>query len=89
MLYKPDNWCKRWGLCVNPRKTKVIQFRPLGCKMPGFMFKCGEDNIDAVEKYKYLGLWLTDKLDLSYMAEEVAASAWSTLCLLIAKSRAL
>ena len=55
-VYKPDNWCKRWGLCVNARKTKVIQFRPLGCKMPEFMVKCREDNIDVVEKYKYLGI---------------------------------
>ena len=85
MLDMLDNWCKWWGLCVNPRKTKFMQFRPHGHKMSGFMFTC-EDDIDVVEKYKYLGLWFTDKLDLNYMAEQVAASAQRALGLLIAKS---
>ena len=58
----------------NMLKTKVMKFSPRGHKMSGFMLKCGEGNIEVIEKSKYLGLWFTDKLDLNYMAEQVTAS---------------
>ena len=53
------------------------------------MFKCGEDNIEVVEKYKYLGLRFTDMLALNCMAKQVAASAHRALGLLSAKYKAL
>ena len=53
------------------------------------VFKCGPNVIDMTEKYKYLGLWFSNYLDLSYMAQQVAASAHSALGLLIAKSKSI
>ena len=81
--------CERWGLTVNARKTKVIHVRPKGRRASNFAFTCGGSNIQVVNKYKYLGLWFTDNIDLKYMAEQVAASAQRALGMLIAKSKAV
>ena len=63
----------------------MVHFRPNGKKVTSFPFKCGNEQIEIVKKYKYLGLWFTEHVDYKYMAEQVAASAHRALCLLIAK----
>ena len=89
MLHTLHTWCERWGLCINPTKTKVLHFRPKSHKITSFEFKCGNKVLETVHKYKYLGLWFTDNLDMKYMAQQVAASAQRALGLLIAKSKAV
>ena len=88
MLNVLNQWCIRWGLSVNPRKTKVVHFRPKGRKKCHFAFHCGDNDLEIVNKYKYLGLWFTDNIDLKYMAEQVAISAHRALGIVIAKSKA-
>ena len=87
MLKTLDSWCKRWGLFVNENKTKVIHFRKKNKRQTKFNFKCGEKSISICDKYKYLGLWFNEHLELQYTASQVAASAQRSLGLLIANSK--
>ena len=87
MLSTLNKWCTDWGLAVNPGKTKVMHFRAKGRKLTRYPFMCGANRLDVVTKYKYLGLWFTEHLDLRYMADQIAASAQRALGVLIVKSR--
>ena len=80
-------WCSNWGLHVNPKKTKVMHFMPKGRQRSNFNFKIGEDPIEITDKYKYLGLWFSEKLDLKIMAEQVALSAHRALGVVISKTK--
>ncbi len=57
-------WCSRWRMKVNTDKTKVVHFRP-GPATPRstYDFNCGGTGIDCVDRYRYLGLVLTEFLD--------------------------
>jgi hypothetical protein len=50
-----DNYCKQWGLNINKQKTKVVIFTKSDPKV-SIHFFCGEDSIQTVEEYKYLGI---------------------------------
>ena len=87
LLNKLTDWCNRWGLYVNDKKTKVVHFRNKSVRKTSYNFMCCTKKLMVVDKYKYLGLWLTEHMDFSYMAKEVAASAHRSLGLLIAKTK--
>ena len=87
MLDRLDQWCVEWGLLVNSSKSKVVHFRAKGRILTKYPFKCGDKTLDVVQRYKYLGLWLTEHLDYNYMAEQIAASAQRALGMLIVKSK--
>ena len=73
---------------INPGKTKVVHFRPPSVVKSSFHFMCGDNDIDVIPEYKYLGLILNEHLDYNVMAKAVAAAANRALGLLIAKSKA-
>ena len=49
------------------------------------VFECGDLNIELTDKYKYLGLWFQEHLDLKYATTELAKSAGRALSALYAK----
>lgn len=71
------------------KKTQIFHFRP-GPATPRCpaTFTCGGSELKVVEKYRYLGLILTEFIDYSETAKQVAAAAGRALGLLIAKSKA-
>ena len=81
-------WCVGNDMTVNQTKSKVIHFRPNTVPRTEFSFKCGELNLETVDKYTYLGLVLKEHLDYQTMAKHVAAAANRALGLLIAKHKA-
>jgi hypothetical protein len=89
MLDRLHEWCLQWRLVVNIEKSQVVHFRR-GPSMPrsDFLFKCGENQLKTVEKYRYLGLVFTEFLDLTVMSKAVALAATRALGLLIAKCKA-
>ena len=89
MLNLLHNWCSRWGLKVNSRKTKIVHYRPSSQKRSCFAFKCGDQQLEITDKYRYLGLWFTEDLDFDFMVKQVAAAAQRSLGLLIAKAKAI
>ena len=72
---------------INSTKTKIVHYRNKSANKTRYPFHCGDHKIAVCDKYKYLGLWFSEHLDLSYMARQVAASAHRSLGLLIAKSK--
>ena len=89
MLNKLVDWCSRWGLMLNCEKTKIVHFRSNRKRKTNFKFTCGDSPIAMCEKYKYLGLWFTEHLDMMYMAKQVAATGHRALGYLIANAKTL
>ena len=83
-----DAWCKKWIMKINCDKTKIIHFRNPAVPRSECVIRCGNDPVSFIEKYKYLGLWLTEFLDKSLMAKELSKTAHRALGLLIAKAKA-
>ena len=66
MLNKLHEWCSKWRLSVNRDKTKIVHFRPSSVLRCNNLFSCGNLNTELTEKYKYLGLWVQEHLDLKF-----------------------
>jgi len=89
LLNVMSDWCKKWKLMINSDKTNIVHFRPKGHEKSQRVFTCGDVLLSYKDKYRYLGLWLTEHLDYDYMAKEVSKAAHRALGLIIAKSKAL
>ena len=66
MLTKLHDWCSKWRLSVNSEKTKIVHFRPIPTTRCNYKFSCGNVHIENTDKYKYLGLWFQENLDVKY-----------------------
>jgi hypothetical protein len=53
-----------------------------------YQFRCGDNDIETIDKYNYLGLTFTEFMDFSEMAKAVAKAASRALGLVIAKYKA-
>ena len=82
VLYK---WCDNWNVQVNCEKSAVIHFRPHSKTQTTHSFTCGNNDINVLNSYKYLGLVLTDSLNSELTVKSVAQSANRALGLLICK----
>ena len=85
MLDKLNEWCCEWRLTVNNDKTKIEHFRPTSVQLCNSQFSCGNTSIELTDKYKYLGLWLQEHLDIKHATSELAKSASRALSTLYAK----
>ena len=56
-------WCQKLGLKVNPKM--IIRFRNPSVPKNPFQFTCGNLELRVVTKYRYLALWLNERLDFS------------------------
>ncbi len=88
MLNELSDCCGKWRMKVNVDKTKVVHFRPLSILRMDTRFTCGNSEIHIVDRYKYLGLILTEHLDYHINVTMVAQAASRALELLIAKDKA-
>ena len=74
---------------INRTKSGILHFRPNNLEATQHIFQCGYGNISIMNSYKYLGLQLTDRLDLTHTAKVVSQSANRALGLLISKVKAM
>ncbi len=88
MLDTLHGWCVRNRMAVNTGKTKVVHFRPPSILRTDYHFMCGGAPIEITDKYKYLGLVISEHLDYNITAKMVAQAAGRALGLLIAKDKA-
>ena len=52
-----NEFCSRWGLSINPDKSKIMIFTKNGqVKKNGFKFLVGDRHLECVNQYKYLGV---------------------------------
>ena len=72
MLNELDNWCTSNCMQVNTTKSNVVHFRPVAISKTNCVFRCGNNIIDIIDKYVYLGIVLTEYLDFNITAKIVA-----------------
>ena len=60
---------------VNMSKTKITAFRKAGFLAASEVWRYGDEEIQAVNSHKYLGLYFTAKLSLTQAAGDLAAKA--------------
>ena len=56
-------------------KTKIIVFRKGGFLAANEVWRYGDEEIEVVNSYKYLGLYFTNKLSLTQAVGDLAAKA--------------
>ena len=66
-----------FSMSVNLSKTKVIVFRKGGFLAANERWKYGNEKLEVVNSYKYLGLHFTTKLSLNSSVQELATKAKS------------
>ena len=70
-----QQYCQKWGMTVNLKKTKIIVFRN------GGIYRKNENcffqgiNVDKVNSYKYLGLYFTSRLSWTKALSTLAQQA--------------
>ena len=72
LLDKLHDWCKHWRVLINTGKSKVMHFRTSRRKRSEFQFHIGDNILELIEKYKYLGAMFTEKNDFTLNAENLA-----------------
>ena len=55
-------WCYRWKLKLNIDKSNVVHFRPKRHHRSESKFRFGENDLNIVGHYKYLGVFLDEFL---------------------------
>ncbi|XP_053402804.1 uncharacterized protein LOC128558049 [Mercenaria mercenaria] len=83
------DWCNLNDMNINVSKSKIIHFRPPSCSRTNQVFTCGNDTLEIVDRYTYLGLLMHEHLDLNVMVKDVAQSASRALGLVIAKCKVM
>lgn len=82
-----EDFCKEWHLTVNVLKTKVLIFS--NSKHKPYNFQFGGQNIDTVEEYKYLGIYLSKSGSFKVAKQHMTEQANKALFALLKKSKAL
>eukprot|EP00732_Lithocolla_globosa_P001538 Lithocolla_globosa_v1_NODE_782_length_3286_cov_3.792634.p1 type:complete len:976 gc:universal NODE_782_length_3286_cov_3.792634:2974-47(-) len=86
LLDKCHVWCQEWRMFVNKKKTNVVHFRSKSTPKSSFSFTFGPLNLETKDQYVYLGILLTEHLDLEKAANRLSAAS-RALGFLCAKSR--
>ena len=53
--YSIDLWCNKWGISINPQKTKALYFRHARKSRSDVSLFIGSKSIEFCHQYKYLG----------------------------------
>ena len=72
-------------MTINEDKSNKVHFRTPSVERTNYSFTCGNRTLMLTDKYKYLGLILTEFLCYEEMAKNVAKSASRALRIVIAK----
>jgi hypothetical protein len=82
-------WCYKWRMEINEKKTRVVHYRKPGTDRHQQYFHCGNKIVNIIETYKYLGLWINEFLDTQTMVKELANSATRALGKITVKLKAM
>ena len=61
------HWGQNWEIKFNCNKSQVMHFRKDSVNCSNFVFKLGDNNLQIVNKYKYLGLVFNTHIDIGKM----------------------
>ena len=70
-----QQYCQKWGMTVNLKKTKIIVFRNGGIYRKNENWFFQGINVDKVNSYKYLGLYFTSRLSWTKALSTLAQQA--------------
>lgn len=70
---------QKWRLNINNSKTEIVHYRHKSKARSNFNFTYETSTLEYADKYKYLGVWLHEHLDMSVTVEEVSKSATRAL----------
>jgi hypothetical protein len=87
IIVKVRDWCRRWQVLINTEKTKCIYFRKGRSARTDFQFRVGENVLEFIDSYKYLGVTFRSNHDFTMNAQLLAKSAGLALGKIIAKMR--
>ena len=74
MLNSMKEWTKKWRLKVNVNKSQIMHFRAKRKPCTSFNFVFGDERLEKVTSYKYLGIYL-DYIKCSHILAESAGRA--------------
>ena len=75
MLNHVTEWCSKWCLKVNTNKSIAIYVRPKRLVRTEKDFELGNELLDAVNDYKYLGFYFDEFMELNKCINILAAAA--------------
>jgi hypothetical protein len=78
-------WCTKWRISTNNTKTQVIHFRKESDPVTDYRFHLGDNHIEIVDSYRYLGLELNYSLNFSQTTEVLSKASSRSLGRLIHK----
>ena len=67
-------WCKKWRVTVNVKKSNVIHFRKSRIRRSETQFKLGNEILEYVDSYKYLGVTLDEHMKYNDVILQLANS---------------
>ena len=67
-----ENYARKWNFAFNTKKCKVLVFNRKGAQPT---ITLDSDNLEVVKEYKYLGVWLDEKLNWKTHKAYVLAKA--------------
>jgi hypothetical protein len=79
MIDVVDKFCREWRLKINLKKSKVMVVAPSGAAPTQGNWQFQGHAIDLVDRYKYLGIWFTNKLLWDQHIKLVSESSKATL----------
>lgn len=82
-LHAFSSYCKEWKLNINIGKTKILIFGAR--KKPNIMFKIGNENIEIVDSYKYLGVLFSQSGSFLHARKHVVQQAKKAMILLFTR----
>jgi hypothetical protein len=85
LLNYTKEWCQKWRLKINISKTKAMHFRKKRQTRTMRKFYFGEDTVELVDQYKYLGIVLDQFLDFNVTADVLSGAAGRALGSVISK----
>ena len=89
MLSHTSEWCKKWRMSINEKKTNIVHFRNPRNPMSGFEFHLGQKKINYVNSYKYLGLYVDESMNFVQGSTVLSESAGRALGGVIGKIKTL
>ncbi len=80
-----QKWCATWRLEINLSKTKIVHYRGSRRKQTKHKFLWENSQIDIVDGYKYLGVYLDEHLNFNTHCENIYKSAGRALGKILSK----
>ena len=87
MLTCANNWCKKWRLSINEKKTEIMHFKNPAMRTSDFQF--GESKLNYTKYYKCLGFYLDEHMNFIKGTSILTESANRALGGVIAKTKVL